>query len=89
MTSMVMKVHIRQEQQVLVMREHGLKTYYALVKLTGTAKRRHLKKACRSLGRAMDYRDQVLARLARARQHERSLQGRLWRLGKAIREAVR
>ena len=89
MTSMVMRVRVRENEQVLVMREHGLKTYYALVKLTGTAKRRHLKKTCRSLGRAMDYRDQVLARLAQVRQHERSLQGRLWRLGCRIREMVR
>jgi hypothetical protein len=82
-------VVIRQAHQVAVLHEHGRHSYFALVDPPAVEKRRPLKRPQRSLTRATLYRDRVLARAARRQRQERSLQGRLWRLGRRIREVMR
>ena len=77
MRSQATRVVVYEHNQVAVLREHGRRSYFALV-----GNRRVLKRRQRSLGRACLYRTRVLARLGRRRRYERSLRGRLRELGR-------
>jgi hypothetical protein len=86
MTSHATRVVIHEHNRMAVLREHGRRSYFPLVDRPVVEKTRNLKRPQRSLAQAKLYRARVLVRLARGRQYERSLGGRLHRLGKAIRE---